>query len=371
MMVTEVHARRRGSVLGAVFTALALQACLGETIYPCTGDLECVVEGVQGSCQSSGFCAYPDGRCPSQLRYGPAADRRFECVPVGVASDGDSHAFVATGGDTDGSSSTTAVVTSTGAIEGSGSGGCTVCDDPPGPCFEPLGACGDDGCIYTPLSSGLRCVIDDPCVTAAQCDGAGQCVVTGGMQCNVPPDSCHESRGTCERDGTCSYALKPANSPCDDDDGCTTGERCDAAGVCGGGESCTSNNPCETASCSGGTCVFAPVTDGSSCGAADSARCCGGDCVDISSDEDNCGGCGVGCDADDICESVSVTSTCDPAPANTSGRCTCDGANADCPLGQLCRTVTPFNNRCTPNSAANCVNDFVDVNLCPNYCAYP
>ena len=79
----------------------------------------------------------------------------------------------------------------------------------------------------------------------------------------------------------------------------------------------------------------------------------------------------VGCDADDICESVSVTSTCDPAPANTSGRCTCDGANADCPLGQLCRTVTPFNNRCTPNSAANCVNDFVDVNLCPNYCAYP
>ncbi len=362
---------RIGSSLGALALGAVTASCLEPSRYPCASDVECVVDGVQGACQSSGFCAYPDGRCPSQLRYGPAADNAFECVPVGVATDGDSHAFVADDGGGSSSGSSTGVLSTTGAIEGSGSGGCGVCDDPPGPCWMGAGSCSEDGCVYPPQPAGTACTIDDACVTASECDGAGACVVTGGMQCNQPPGPCFSPRGQCQKDGTCSYEQLPAGSDCDDGDGCTTGESCDAAGVCGGGDPCSSDNPCETASCVGGNCVVEPLDDGDSCGATSSLRCCDGNCVDISTDADNCGGCGVSCDADDSCESVEVTSSCSDHPADTTGRCTCDGANADCPLSQVCRTQSPYTNRCTPNSADNCVNEFQDIGACPNYCYYP
>ncbi|MHB8872763.1 MAG: hypothetical protein ACYC8T_03655 [Myxococcaceae bacterium] len=93
--------------------------------------------------------------------------------------------------------------------------------------------------------------------------------------------------------------------------------------------------------------------------------------MDISSNESHCGGCGEACAGGYTCESVSVTSGCSPAPANTSGRCRCV-STSNCPDGQICRTSTPYNNRCAPSSGTNCASGatFVDVSFCPNYCRY-
>jgi len=115
-----------------------------------------------------------------------------------------------------------------------------------------------------------------------------------------------------------------------------------------------------------------PVADGTSCGVDPADRCCGGTCVDISTDTAHCGGCGLTCLSDEVCESVADTPDCDPHPVSTSGRCTCNASDLDCPPGQVCRTLTPAANRCAPDDDADCPSGmFVDVQLCPNYCAYP
>ncbi len=349
---------------------VAASGCLEGREYPCATDLECRVDGLQGTCHTTGFCAYPDGRCPSDLRYGPAAGDglAFECVPS-AGGGNESNAFVE---DSSGAATSAAADGTTAASATSAeSGGCGACAAPPNDCFEAAGTCEQDGCVYEPEIAGTSCVLADPCVLAAVCDGAGNCLVTRGMTCDNPPGPCDSSRGVCGNDGSCDYEKLPPDSPCDDGDGCTTGETCDGAGVCGGGDPCVSDDPCESASCVAGECQFAPLGDGEPCGNDSADRCCDGTCVDISSDETNCGGCGASCDADDTCESVALTASCEFAPAATTGRCSCDAANADCPLGQVCRSVAPFTNRCTPNDATNCVNAFQDVNLCPNYCFYP
>ncbi|MBC8074099.1 MAG: hypothetical protein IAG13_37615, partial [Deltaproteobacteria bacterium] len=300
----------RASIL-ALVTACST-ACLQAQVYPCEDDIECVVDGLHGVCHSSGYCAYPDGRCTSQQRFGPAAGggRAHDCVPtdsIGGESQGETQSFI------DGSETASGSSLASGE-QSTATDGCGGCVDPPNDCFAPTGSCGADGCVYEPRAANTACVIDDPCVTAAECDGAGTCVVIEGMQCNEPPGPCFAAQGECEPDGTCSYTPLPVDTECNDGNECTFGERCDAASVCGGGDECPQEDPCMSSACVAGSCEDTPVADGTLCGLAEADRCCAGSCVDISSDGDNCGGCGLQCEANDICESVSVTSTCDPAP---------------------------------------------------------
>jgi len=39
-------------------------------------------------------------------------------------------------------------------------------------------------------------------------------------------------------------------------------------------------------------------------------------------------------------------------------------------MGQVCRIVNPYANRCAPESSGNCDGVAVEVNQCPNFCAY-
>jgi hypothetical protein len=122
--------------------------------------------------------------------------------------------------------------------------------------------------------------------------------------------------------------------------------------------------------CVDGACVFEAIANGTSCGPNPADRCCAGTCVDISEDNANCGGCAMACASGEDCQSVAQTTACPESPANTSGRCTCPGVTADCPHGQICRTVSPAANLCAPENNADCDGVYVEVLSCPNYCTY-
>ncbi|MBA3821112.1 MAG: hypothetical protein H0X17_19665 [Deltaproteobacteria bacterium] len=193
-----------------------------------------------------------------------------------------------------------------------------------------------------------------PCANDLQCPSAQACI---GGYCGARTDADVDE-------------LADAEPP---DDGANPPPDAPPPGFCVLAADCANPNPCRDVACVSNQCVTTPRADGASCGAGAAARCCGGSCVDLTSDEANCGGCGQACATGRTCESVALTNACPSSPAETSGRCTCAGATAECPDDQICRTATPYANRCTPSSNASCApgQTFVEVQLCPNYCRYP
>lgn len=327
----------------AWLATLLAGGCLDALEYPCEAVTQCTIDGKDGTCHASGWCVYPDDECPSGQRFGPAAGDGLADECVGAASQGGS-----VGESEDEDSGTEDSGTTSGVVETT-TGDCGDCSTPPGSCFAAMGACnGASGlCEYEPLAAGTSCETDDPCVVEAQCDGDGECVGVDMVVCDDPGD-CEMSSGTCDpMIGECVYEPLPD------------------------GEACASADPCQVGTCSGKACMLSAVPDGTSCGATAADRCCAGACTDISTDAANCGGCGAVCQSDETCESIAVTTQCTPHPEDTTGRCTCNGENADCPHGQICVTVAPVVDRCAPENAADCPGgDFHDVPSCPNYCEY-
>jgi N-acetylneuraminic acid mutarotase len=84
------------------------------------------------------------------------------------------------------------------------------CDQPPGQCHNPSGTCSNGTCFYSPKANGTPCDDGNAATSGDACDGSGSCV---GVICNNPPSDCHNSSGT-YTDGTCSYSVKPAGTPC-------------------------------------------------------------------------------------------------------------------------------------------------------------
>jgi len=164
-----------------------------------------------------------------------------------------------------------------------------ACDNPRDSCH--VGTCVGGACSYQLKSAGSDCNDGDACTSLDQCSAAGACQgapiscnspavlhactdsstsrswdvngtclstsglcsythsdvacqhgcdeITGlcaadpciGKSCDQPPDQCHQGTGTCTN-GTCSYAVKPANSNCDDTNICTSNDVCSGSGVC-------------------------------------------------------------------------------------------------------------------------------------------
>ncbi|HET6585380.1 MAG TPA: hypothetical protein VFG69_18105 [Nannocystaceae bacterium] len=346
----------RGSV--ALIALLVAGGCLDPLAYPCDSVTQCAVDGKDGTCNVDGWCVYPDTACPSGRRYGPAA--------------GDGLADECTQADTFGGSASGTSSGSTSLGEGDSTGACGGCIAPPGPCFASSGVCNGESCEYEPLAAGMPCVDDEPCTFDETCDGDGVCVPGETIVCDTPPALdvlCYENPGTCNAAGECVYPPLAEGEDCEDGNACTLDDKCDGQGHCVSGETCESDDGCNVGVCMAGECMLMPVADGTSCGANPADRCCAGTCVDISTDMGNCGGCGAACQSDEVCESVAATLECDPHPASTTGRCTCNGETSDCPHGQVCRTVSPAANRCAPEDMADCPGGvFHNVDLCPNYC---
>ena len=327
-------------------------ACLEAPVYPCQEHAQCFLDSNEPGRCFAGFCAYPDSSCASGHRYGPSADELS-----GVCVGGEKE----TGGGTSSE-------TSDDSGSADASDGC-ACNSPPSACFDSIGACEGSVCVYAPRPAGTPCGgEEDPCFDTGVCDGAGNCDGQP-VVCDAPTGPCFNPEGTCNPStGTCTYAPLPEGTACNDGNGCTVGDSCDGAGVCVPGPVCPTDNPCEEAACEAGECVYDALPDGSECGPLAADRCCGGVCVDISSDDAHCGGCFAACVASQSCESVAET-VCSSMPVDTTGRCTC-AANAECPYGQICRTFTPYPWRCAPQGESACHGAFFQVDGCPNYCGY-
>jgi hypothetical protein len=63
--------------------------------------------------------------------------------------------------------------------------------------------------------------------------GACQSDPCFGKKCDTPPNGCYEPTGTCSA-GTCTYAPRPADTPCTQEDKCITSTKCDGQGKCVG-----------------------------------------------------------------------------------------------------------------------------------------
>ena len=94
-----------------------------------------------------------------------------------------------------------------------------------GTCNPATGLCSNptqpDG---TTCNDGNACTENDVCV-------GGVCSGTS-FTC-AAPDQCHQGGGTCNGDGTCSYANKPDGTACDDGNGNTVNDVC-TSGTCAG-----------------------------------------------------------------------------------------------------------------------------------------
>jgi hypothetical protein len=178
------------------------------------------------------------------------------------------------------------------------------------------GACGSacGGSADTCTQGSCRCGSGSACSTGQTC-----CSGLGCVDLSTSAFNC----------GACGHACNP-------------GETCQA-GVCkcGSGDACSAGGLC----CAGGTCS---TTGACPCGTADCPApnlCCdpvAGTCVDVHTNNQNCGGCGITCPAALSCQ---------------NGACTCQG--------QICGTA----DNCCDSGCANLMNDTANCGGCGRACA--
>ncbi len=114
---------RRGAATGGLtlLTSVLALACSPDALFQCTEDSQCVQDGVDGFCEATGACSFPDATCPSNRRYGrlggALADR---CVPEDEGT-GSATGSSTTGADAAGSSSTSDGSSTGGGSTGEGS----------------------------------------------------------------------------------------------------------------------------------------------------------------------------------------------------------------------------------------------------------
>ncbi|MEQ9072257.1 MAG: hypothetical protein RLP09_00290 [Sandaracinaceae bacterium] len=207
----------------------------------------------------------------------------------------------------------------------------------------------DDDCdgmtdCADPDCADALCDDGDPCTHTDRC-AAGVC---GGTVIECASDAC--VMRACNGTASCDEARMPDGTACPDDGNACTDDRC-SAGVCAhparaNGTACPDDgNACTNDRCTGGACVHPARADGTALGGF--RRCCGGREVDLSTNRNHCGACGLACASGFSCTVYAGQPTCDCGAANsqcqggtdwvcstTYGVCAC--LSGGCPAGARC-----------------------------------
>ena len=231
--------------------------------------------------------------------------------------------------------------------------------------------CEDPDCLGEACYDGDICTYDDLCTSGGSCRGTAvvcesdACVsriCNGSSSCTVTPN---DGAG-CDDDVACTYDDRCLDGTCRGtpidcpSDACTTR-------ACNGTSSCTvthaawlapcpdDGNVCTGDACDGaGTCLHPGLADGTSCGGLYEQRCCGTACVNIFSDDGNCGGCGISCQGRGCVILPGTSFAGCPCTANAQCRvngpewtcyntyCNCQ-ADGDCAAGQTCQEPSGHN----------------------------
>jgi len=233
-------------------------------------------------------------------------------------------------------------------------------------------ACTKDSC-----AAATGCAHDGPAMNGVGCDDGNACTLvdlcsSGGCVGGSPKvctaqDQCHVA-GTCaSATGVCSQPIQANGTACNDANGCTVSDTCQA-GICtsGGAKPCADSNPCTDDSCSppAGTCLHDGNTgnacdDGNAC--TDSDKCAGGSCTGVSNGcADNNVCTDDACQSGTTCSHTNNTAVCEDGNLCTlTDRCSlgvcqagtqmvCNDSNV-CTAGDYCA-----GGNCLPGAAISC-----------------
>ena len=103
----------------------------------------------------------------------------------------------------------------------------------PDQCHQGAGTCNGNGtCSFANQSDGTTCNDGNACTRPDTCR-AGTCTGSNPVVCSAS-DQCHDV-GTCDvTTGACSHPPSPTGKACSDGDACTQSDFCDGAGSCVG-----------------------------------------------------------------------------------------------------------------------------------------
>jgi len=162
-----------------------------------------------------------------------------------------------------------------------------------------------------------------PTGSKAPCSGTGTC----GGYCNGTSDACfYPGTATSCGSAMCSTDLASVMfSSCDGRGSCaaTRSTGCNASEYCGNAmctAKVTNGNTCQaSAQCSSGNCSTNPLTGAKFCCQASLTYCTA--CVDLQTDNSNCGVCGASCGANRSCQGGSCKCAGSTLPQSCGGGC--------------------------------------------------
>ncbi len=216
-----------------------------------------------------------------------------------------------------------------------------------------IGTCCGDACVDTQSDPHNCQVCGNVCPAGSFCNNGfcpvvdcrgaplyTQCMLGGGADAGVGAccgDTCVDQNTSVTACGGCGVV-------------CPSGGSC-VQGVCNGPDGgffecsddpsgCPAGSACSGILCIASSCAGAP--DGQSCAfgpGGGGGACCGGKCVDPTTDPENCGGCGIGsatstCVGGFVFPPAADAGTCPPCPAEL----TCLGPGSNTSNGPYCYT---------------------------------
>ena len=355
---------------GACIETLSVDSC-GQCGAGCKSGSTCRADGICADAKGAAVFCTDSTQCPAGRTCNAGRCLRATCAP---GANGGACAFGRTSRGTFGTCCNGACVDLNQDKDSCGTCGnaCASGLCAGGQCMPTPHACPAGGCF-----GGQQCV-DGTCVAACQAGPMGGfCAATsGGLGAccdNFFSSSCQDLKGDANNCGGCGVRCPTGQScqggKCSGASGiCTDGHQgayCDAAGgesklCCGGacvdvdtdefncgscGKTCGSGESCIDGACAVTSC--AGVTNQRACRVgAVFGVCCGGACVDTKSDETHCGQCNKGCGSGAECRlSRCAVPTCAPASAGAPCFLAGDAVGRCCGAG-ACVDITKDPKNC-------------------------